>query len=106
MITRLLIAAVGAIVVTAGLLLGMDAVTSLFRSDTGERYFRITDVLPKPPPGRPQRPETVGRSPQRVELEAASPDAELEIEAPAAVDTDAPQLQAPTIEPSASADDR
>jgi hypothetical protein len=98
MIARLLIAVTGAVIITAGLLLGMDTVTSLFRNQTGERYFRITDILPKAPPGRPERPPVL-RQPARVEQEIARPGTGLPIEAPAAVDRDTPPLDAPALEP-------
>jgi len=65
MIVRVVIAITGAIIVTSSLLLGMDSLTSLFENESGERYFRITDVLPKPEPGRPQRPAAAARQPQR-----------------------------------------
>lgn len=97
MITRLLVAAVGAIIVTVGLLLAMDAATSLFRGQSGERYFRITDILPKLPPGRPERPRTL-RPPERVEPELTTPEPSLPIEAPAEIDREAPPLESPTIE--------
>jgi hypothetical protein len=99
MITRLLIAAVGAVIVTVGLLLAMDTVTSLFRSQSGERLFRITDILPKPPPGRPERPE-VFRPPERVESERRTPEPDLPIGVPPAVERE-PPLQSPAIEPPA-----
>lgn len=64
MILRLLTALVGALVVTASLLLGMDAVTSVFRErDTG-RFFRIMDVLPSQDDGRPERPAPARRQPE------------------------------------------
>jgi hypothetical protein len=98
MIARLVIAAAGAIIITATLLLGMDAVTALFRNEGGERYFRITDILPKPPPGRPERPEAQARPPSRIEPDIASPDAGVTIEAPAAPATGSPPLRGPEIE--------
>ncbi|HUF71620.1 MAG TPA: hypothetical protein VMR74_01845 [Gammaproteobacteria bacterium] len=98
MITRLMVAAVGAIIVTAGLLLAMDAVTSLFRSQSGERYFRITDILPKLPPGRPERPGAL-RPPERVEPELTPAEPSLPIEVPAGIDREAPPLESPALEP-------
>jgi hypothetical protein len=98
MITRLLVAAVGAIIITVGLLLAMDAVTSLFRVQSGERYFRITDILPKLPPGRPERPQAL-RPPERVEPELTAPEPSLPIETPVGIDREAPPVESPPIEP-------
>ena len=100
MIARLLIAAAGAIIITATLLLGMKTVTALFRNDSGERYFRITDILPKAPPGRPERPEAQSRPPARIEPGAETPDAALTIDSPAAPTVLPPTLQGPEIDPS------
>lgn len=98
MIKRLFIAAIGAIVVTTGLLLAMDGVTSLFRRESGERYFRINDILPKPPPGRPERPRAI-RPPERVEAEVSGPEVRLPIEAPATTGSETPPLEDPRLEP-------
>jgi hypothetical protein len=102
MIARLSIAVAGAIIITVALLLGMRTFTTLFRDDTGERYFRITDILPKPPPGRPERPQDLSRPPQRVEPGVENPSATLSIQAPAAPaapGADRPGLEEPTIRP-------
>ena len=96
MISRILIAAVGAIVITAGLLLTMDHLISLFREDSGERFFRITDVLPKPDPGRPERPAPASRQPALERQQLSNPDAALTIEAPA-ITTETPTLLGPAI---------
>ncbi len=98
MIVRVAIAFAGAIIVTSSLLLGMDTLTSLFDNESGERYFRITDVLPKPEPGRPQRPEAAARQPQRPEQEFVNPDTALPIVVPAAIDTQLPAVRRPEIE--------
>lgn len=99
MFARLVIAAAGAIIVTATLLLGMDALTALFRNDGGERYFRITDILPKAPLGRPERPEAQARPPSRIEPDIDNPDAGVTVEAPSAPSTGSPALRGPEIEP-------
>lgn len=98
MITRLLIAATGAIIVTVGLLLAMDKAISLFREESGERYFRITDVLPKPPPGRPERPGAGERQPELAAPAIGRSDAALPIEPPVAAGAEAPALSGPAIE--------
>ncbi|HEY5665595.1 MAG TPA: hypothetical protein VIV64_02660 [Gammaproteobacteria bacterium] len=95
MIFRVLIAACGALIVTGGLLLTMDSLTSLFENRSGERYFRITDVLPKPEPGRPERPTAARRQPAGLETEAANPDTMLPIELPEIPDTVSPDLSGP-----------
>jgi hypothetical protein len=87
MVLRVVIALVGAVVITAGLLLGMDAVTSVVREVDYHRYYRISDVFARPADRKPDRPEARERPP----------------ELPAAADQ-APQntnSAAPTIEPSA-----
>jgi len=98
MIVRVVIAITGAIIVTSSLLLGMDSLTSLFENESGERYFRITDVLPKPEPGRPQRPAAAARQPQRPEPEFLNPDTALPIVVPEAIDTQVPPVRGPDIE--------
>jgi len=97
MIFRVLIAAAGAIIVTGSLLLAMDSLTSLFENRSGERYFRITDVLPKPEPGRPERPRAAARQPARVEPEAAGQDNLVPIETPQIVEGQPATLAQPEI---------
>jgi hypothetical protein len=75
MLGRMVIAIVGALVITAGLFLAMDAATGLFRERDLQRYFRITDILPKPEPGRPERPGEVVRPPGTRTLELPEDDA-------------------------------
>lgn len=84
MLARILIALVGAAIVTAGLLLTMDSVTSILRNQDLPRYFRISDILPKPEPGRPTRPAELGRQPAVPSTELGTPDSRIEIEVPAA----------------------
>jgi len=102
MIARLSIAIAGAIVITVALLLAMRTFTTLFRDDSGERYFRITDILPKPPPGRPERPQARSRSPERFDPGIENPDATLSIQAPTVPGADRPALEEPAIEPPSS----
>lgn len=97
MLTRIAIAAVGAVVITGGLLLSMDALTSLFENRSGERYFRITDVLPRPDPGRPERPQPGQRQPDTGIEEVSDPDATLPIDAPSGPDRLPPALTVPDI---------
>lgn len=98
MIGRVLIAAVGALIVTAGLLLSMDAVTSLFRSQNGERFYRITDVLPKPERGRPERPAPARRQPEFERETFTGTDQEVPIEVPEALEPQPSTLPLPAIE--------
>ena len=58
MILRLLAAGLGAIAVTSVLLLGMDAVTDVFRERSDQRMYRISDVIRRDRSGRPEMPET------------------------------------------------
>jgi hypothetical protein len=98
MIARVAIAVVGAVVVTGALLLTMDTLISLFENERGERYFRITDVLEKPDPGRPERPRAARRQPNQPEAESASPNASVPIEAPEDIDIPTPSVSSPGIE--------
>ncbi len=82
MLLRLLTAAAGALIVTGGLLLAMDNVTSLFENRPNERFFRITDILPRPDPGRPVRPSARPLPPETSELEPEETDAAIAIESP------------------------
>jgi hypothetical protein len=95
MIGRLFIALVGALVVTSFLLFAMDAVTSVFRERDSHRYYRITDILPKPDPGRPVRPEPVSRPPALPGRELTRPAAGLGIETPGAGNNDV--LERPSV---------
>lgn len=104
MIGRVLLALLGASVITGALLLGMDSVTSLFRErDTG-RYFRITDILPRQAPERPTRPEPVLSGPDLPDAEPTAPDTRIRLEAPAEPEPVvpsrliAPELERPTTE--------
>ena len=56
MIPRFLIAFVGAVAVTIGLFLFMNDVSDRMRLRDGTMYFKITDFIPAPDPGR-QLPE-------------------------------------------------
>ena len=63
MALRVLIACLGALVVTTTLLFLMNSAISIFRNRDQQHYFRITDILPKPDPGRPDRPDARPRQP-------------------------------------------
>lgn len=71
MISRLLLAALGAIAVTIGLLLFMDDVTSRYLLRDSTQYFRITDYFPAPDRGRqlPNVPVVPESAPVRPEFE-------------------------------------
>jgi len=98
MIARVAIAIAGAVVVTGALLLAMDSLTSLFENERGERYFRITDVLEKPPPGRPERPQAARRQPDQPEAAIESPDATLPVDPPDAIEVPTAPVSAPSLE--------
>lgn len=104
MIARVVIAAVGAIAITGSLLLVMDSMTSLFEGERGERFFRITDILEKPDPGRPTRPLPGARQPDSPESESEDLNTTVPLELPAPADAEAlsipePQIDAPNISP-------
>jgi len=71
MFLRICVALIGAVVITTGLLLGMDAVTDVFRERSSEKMYRISDVIRRDRSGRPDLPEPPTRLP-------ALPDAEPE----------------------------
>jgi hypothetical protein len=98
MIARVAIAIAGAVVVTGALLLAMDTLTSLFENERGERYFRITDVLEKPPPGRPERPQAARRQPEQPEAAVDNPDASVPVDAPDAIEVPNAPVSAPSLE--------
>lgn len=98
MIARVAVAITGAVVVTGALLLAMDTLTSLFENERGERYFRIHDVLEKPPPGRPERPQAARRQPQQPEAETVDPDTSVPIEAPDEIDIPAAPESLPGLD--------
>lgn len=96
MIYRVLIALLGAVVITSGLLLGMDAVTSMFRDRDDSRYYRITDILPRRVPGRPERPAPGQRQPDIPAAELSLPDAQITLEQALEVEQ---VRQRPSLEP-------
>jgi hypothetical protein len=98
MFARVAIAVVGAAVVTVALLLTMDSLVSLFEDERGERFFRITDVLEKPPPGRPERPRDARRQPDQPQSETTIENAAVPIEAPGDIDVPRPPVDGPAIE--------
>jgi hypothetical protein len=88
MIVRMLIAIVGALVITTGLLLSMDAVTSAFRERSTTKMYRISDVVRRDRSGRPDRPEPPTRLPALPATEpAATGDAGVGAAAPDAPST-------------------
>ena len=67
MISRLLLAAFGGMVITIGLLLFMDDVTNRYLLRDPTQYFRITDYFPAPGRGRqlPDVPVVPESAPER-----------------------------------------
>jgi hypothetical protein len=94
MLLRIFIACLGAITVTVGMLLAMDAVTNVFRDRDLQRYFRITDILPKADPGRPERPEAVARPPDAPTAESPAIYSTPPLQAPADVQ---PEIEPPVV---------
>lgn len=99
MFARVIIAAVGAIVVTGSLLLVMDSMTLLFENESGERFFRITDILEKPEPGRPIRPLPGARQPDGPESENEELNASVPLELPVPEEAEPLSIPAPEIDP-------
>jgi hypothetical protein len=96
MIARVLLAVLGAIIVTGSLLLGMDTVTSIFRDRDNTRYYRISNTVPLTDPGRPERPAPAQRQPGAPQTEIDLPAGRVEIEAPTEID---PSVSAPVLAP-------
>ncbi len=71
MIPRLLLAALGGMVITIGLLLFMDDVTNRYLLRDPTQYFRITDYFPAPDRGRllPDLPVVPENAPDRPQFE-------------------------------------
>lgn len=82
MIARLVVAVVGACLITGALLLGMSEFTAIFRQHDGGKYFLITDILPAPDRGRPQRPPAAAMPPGRQVVEFDGNGAEVSLTAP------------------------
>lgn len=99
---RVFLALVGAVIITAGMLLGMRAVTSLFEQADYHRYYRITDVFARPWDQRPDRPEDRPRPPPSPALTSDVPDSDVPVPPPR-IENPAPlapaSLPAPAIEP-------
>lgn len=88
MIIRYLIAVLGALAITIGLLMFMNDVTQRYVRDDPLRYFRIMDFIPAPDRGRQriERPTDPRLAPKVPELEPeplqqeAAPETEPEME--------------------------
>ncbi len=84
---RLLIALVGAAVITSGMLLGMSEITHKFRDRDSTRYFRIVDFLPAPEGRRRlRRPTQPDLPPERQDLRYERSITTLPIDRPAVHD--------------------
>jgi hypothetical protein len=99
MITRLLIAFVGGLAVTAGLLLAMNQVAETLRTRDPTKFFQITDVIVlRSGRWRPERPAVPERPPERTAPERHRPAPGIGIEAPPRPNTaPAPGLEIPPI---------
>jgi hypothetical protein len=99
MISRILIALVGAFAITASLLLGMNEVAEKLRLRDGTKFFRINDVSIVPSGRwRPDRPPIPDQPPERSAPELRpSADKAIELERP--IRPEAAPVQAPAIAP-------
>jgi len=98
MISRMLIAIVGALVITTGLLLGMDAVTSVFRERSTTKMYRISDVVRRDRSGRPDMPEPPTRLPALPDIDPAGrSNPGIAAEAPAAPAASVPGFDASRV---------
>jgi hypothetical protein len=99
MIIRVLIALVGAGVITAAMLLGMSEFTSMFRERSGERYFLITDILTRRDSGRLPRPPAAELPPERSAIELDRDGARIDVGTPdeAGLTVD-PSVTRPTLD--------
>ena len=66
MFLRVLIAIIGAAIITVTMLLSMSEFSRMFRERDGERFFLINDMVPRPERGRPERPPAAALPPQRT----------------------------------------
>lgn len=80
MILRLLIAIIGAGLVTVTMLYGMSEFTAMFRQRGTDKFFLITDILPRPDPGRPARPPAAALPPARTSVEYAPGEIGIQVE--------------------------
>jgi len=86
-VTRLLIALVGAAIITSGMLLAMSEITQKFRGRDTTRYFRIVDFLPTPDGRRRlRRPTQSDPPPEREDLRYERSITTLPVDRPAGVD--------------------
>jgi hypothetical protein len=66
MITRVLIAVLGALLITGTMLLGMSEFTAVFRQRSGEKLYLVTDIIRMDRSGRPDRPRAAQLPPERA----------------------------------------
>jgi hypothetical protein len=95
MLTRVILAAVGAVIITGGILLGMSGFVDAFRKRDAVRYFTITDILPRPERGRPERPADAQLPPERRTPAYEGERGRLTLEAPAEPEIGSPAPAAP-----------
>jgi len=81
MFLRLLIAITGAGLITATMLFGMSEFTAMFRQRGTDKFFLITDILPRPDPGRPVRPPPAALPPARASVEYRAGDLGISVAA-------------------------
>ena len=106
MFVRFLVAAIGGILITATILIGMSQFAAMFRERGGDQFFLI-DIISAPDRGRPDRPgpavvsptrevDRLGESGRSLELDPlADPEPTLDI----APDPALPALDAPAANP-------
>jgi hypothetical protein len=80
MIARLFIAIVGAAVITAAILLGMSGFATAYKNRGGDKLYLITNILPRPERGRPERPPDAALPPGRTRADFEAGDTRLRVE--------------------------
>ena len=106
MISRLLLAALGGMTITIGLLLFMDDVTNRYLLRDTTQYFRITDYFPAPDRGRqlPDVPVVPETAPERPQLDVPQEEDRLDGEFPPWEELN--EDAAPTLEEQLMLDER
>lgn len=101
MILRLLVAIVGASIITVTMLYGMSEFAAMFRHRNGDKLFLVTDILPRPDPGRPVRPPAAALPPARTEVEYRPGNVGVPLDAPSGPEAGlavGPEAVPPTLE--------
>jgi len=73
MIVRYVTAGIGASLITAAMLLGMNGIAQKFKERDPTRYFGIADFVSLPDDGRPRRPRAPATPPERPQIDVRAP---------------------------------